>query len=239
MPAALIPFCAFQTSLTALGQTRQPLPFPACDNFQPTVLEGQLCYQLDLSLIAHNMQTAKGLRNGLVLVIDQGSQLSRKESQTLRTKNKISSLNLEPYNDEEYAARIYMNTLASFSDFRAGSYALSALKKIGGTSQFLELQDEVKQCQLGSIEHCQSKSYIEKVESRCSCVPWSLSSALPFLDPTFCSPADHACYSAIPVHTPACRISCTGLYADVHFEEDKLLSYTDNDLLKDLTEKGE
>ena len=50
-PAALIPFCAYQTNTTLLGQTRQDLPFTACSQFQPTILEGQRCYSLNLTAI--------------------------------------------------------------------------------------------------------------------------------------------------------------------------------------------
>ena len=53
-PAALIPVCAYQTNMTLLGQTRHDLPFTVCDKFQPTVLEGQRCYELDLSKIGTN-----------------------------------------------------------------------------------------------------------------------------------------------------------------------------------------
>ena len=50
-PAALIPFCAYQTIVSNLGKTRRDLPFPVCNAFQPTPIEGQLCYFLNLSRI--------------------------------------------------------------------------------------------------------------------------------------------------------------------------------------------
>ena len=56
-PAALIPFCAYQTNMTLLGQTRQDLPFPVCSQFQPVLFEGQLCYSLDLATLNIGLET--------------------------------------------------------------------------------------------------------------------------------------------------------------------------------------
>ena len=39
-PAALIPFCAYQTNMTLLGQKTEGINFIACSQFQPTLLEG-------------------------------------------------------------------------------------------------------------------------------------------------------------------------------------------------------
>ena len=43
-------------------------------------------------------------------------------------------------------------------------------------------------------------------------------------DIQFCSLEDSACYTAVSQQTSDCDISCTGLYADVVFNEDKVLS---------------
>ena len=186
-PAALIPFCAFQTNMTLLGQTRQDLPFPVCSQFQPTVLEGQLCYSLDLSLA--NTKTKEGLKNGLVLILDPSSKENNQLQQTkLPADELIRSLNFEPQKDVRHSAKIYLNTLASFADFRTGSYAVSAVKRMQATHSCMQLPDKEKNCQIETFEDCQTNGYIREVEAKCGCVPWALSSALSLEDPVFCSP---------------------------------------------------
>ena len=76
------------------------------------------------------------------------------------------------------SARVYINTLSSFTDYRAGSYAMSALKKMTGTKSFLKQNDKAKKCRIEAKEDCQAKSYIERLQKKCGCVPWSLRSAL-------------------------------------------------------------
>ena len=71
-PGALIPFCAYQTNLSLLGSTRQDLPFPVCDKFKPTMIEGQLCYSIDLS--TNDVQTKNKKGNSLLLLLDPGTQ---------------------------------------------------------------------------------------------------------------------------------------------------------------------
>ena len=208
--------------MTLLGQTRQDLPFPVCSQFQPTVLEGQLCFYLDLSLT--NTKTKEGLKNGLVLIPDPSSQEYSQPKQTqLQADEFIRSLNFEPQKDVLNSAKIYLNTLASFADFRTGSYAVSAVKRMQATHSFMQLPDAEKNCQIETFEDCQTNGYIKAVEAKCGCVPWALSSALPLEDPVFCSPKSSSCYTTVSRDDQGCRVSCTGLYADVEFIEDKIL----------------
>ena len=227
--------------MTQLGRSSHVLNSEVCDKFKPTVLEGQLCYTLDLSLIP-TTKVQEGLDNGLLLILDPGHS---KKSQENRSKyedgNMIQSLKLKPISGDSSSARIYLNSLASYSDYRSGRYAMSALKRMTGTPGFLGLPVEETNCQIESFEVCQTRGYLESVQAKCGCVPWALSSALILEDmkgmgtPTFCSPRDYNCYTAVSKNITGCRVSCTGLYADVHFVEDRLLS---NDNEKDLQAEG-
>ena len=234
-PAALIPFCAYQTNMTLLGQTRPDLPFTFCSQFQPKVLEGQLCYSLDLSLLDKS-KTNNGLKHGLVLILDSGTPgMSKSKPSRFRKGDTTTSLNLETASNAGNSARIYLNTLASFTDSRAGSFAMSVLKKTKGTKSFMNLPDNQKNCQIGTLENCQSQWYIKEVVARCGCVPWALSSGLSLTSPTFCSPNASDCYTAVIREDHNCLVSCTGLFADVRFTEDRLLA---ENILEDITAKG-
>ena len=176
-PAALIPFCAYQTNMTLLGQTRQDLPFPVCDQFQPTLLEGQRCYVLDLNSVS-NKESKSGLKNGLFLLLDPGRSDFKLEPKAIAPE-KFLSMNLDPLTKKasyRSSARVYLNTLASFTDFRKGKYAMSSLKQMAGTGSFLDLPEEKKDCQVQSFEMCHANRYVKEVQKSCGCVPWALSS---------------------------------------------------------------
>ena len=203
---------------------KKELPFPACSQFKPTVLEGQLCYSLDISSIVTN-NTKAGQKNGLVLIIDPGRHKDTEIKQSDHSlADQFQSFNFEQNHKVSGLASIYLNMLASFTDYRAGSYALSAPKRMTGSDSFLALPAEENKCQMESFEDCQAKKYVEEVQARCGCVPWALSSALSLKDPTFCSPPAFACYSAVSQNITGCQVSCTGLYADVRFTEDNVLA---------------
>ena len=118
-----------------------------------------------------------GLKNGLLLTVDPGKTdfVNNKEKTT--DQDHYGLLNLEPLRETEGAASIYINTLAGFTDFRAGSYAMTGLKKTTGTKSFLNLPDEVKGCQNEMYEDCIAQRYIIKAQQKCGCFPWALSRA--------------------------------------------------------------
>ena len=159
--------------MTQLGHSGQDLPFTVCSSFQPTVLEGQLCYSMTVKDI---FKTKAGLKNGLSLILDQGSMVETKETE-MKDDQYLSSLQIHSQEGDSRSARIYLSTLASFTDNRAGSYALSSLKKMTVTENFLGLSDIVKACQIETFEDCQVNSYIREVEKQCGCVPIALTMA--------------------------------------------------------------
>ena len=71
-----------------LGQTRQYLPFTVCDQFKPTVLEGQICYELNLNKIS-SKKIKSGLKYGLLLIIDP---FKKEQKEQVETRKKITSL---------------------------------------------------------------------------------------------------------------------------------------------------
>ena len=160
-----------------LGEIKQGLNFTACSQFRPTVLEGQLCYSLNLSSIETG-KTEAGKGSGLVIIIDIGVQnIYKTQSKDSKEKN-INPLALASSGVDSSSARIYLNTLSSYSDYRAGSYALTSLKKMTGTESFLKQTDDKKNCRIEALEDCQAGSFFDRVLKKCGCVPWSLSSAL-------------------------------------------------------------
>ena len=163
--------------MTILGETRLDLPFEICSKFKPTVLQGQLCYSLDLKLL--DKPGAKpGIENGIMLMIDPGQQRNdMKATADDGDGERIVSLNLKAVSAKDNFARINLNTLASFSDNKAGSFSMTALKKMTGTEGFMKLADEKKNCATRPFKACHTERYIAEVQRQCDCVPWALSGA--------------------------------------------------------------
>ena len=134
-----------------------------CDKFEPTIFEGQLCYSLDVSKFGEKT-TREGKKNGLILLLDPNPYL-------LNYKDKIKKVSSA--NDLKNF-KINIRTLAQYTAYGPGLYAMSALKKMTGTKSFLQLPENQKRCQIHNREKCQTISFLDQVEKNCVCVPWSL-----------------------------------------------------------------
>ena len=164
-PSALVPFCSYQGDSSLLGQKIRELDnITMCDRFKPTILEGQLCYSLEIAKLDRK-PTKSGKANGLFLLLDPHPyQLS-------------SSSNLDGNVQNQQSYKVYIHTLAPFTTKKAGSFAMNALKRMTGTENFHQLPDKQKKCQLHSREACQTKELLSRIKNNCSCVPWPLMTA--------------------------------------------------------------
>ena len=158
LPAALIPICSYQGESAVLGQTVDGFNFTACGKFQPTVMEGQLCYSLDVNNVTRAKSKA-GRAMGLRLLLDR-----------------IHPRKLE--NEDEDSFRIFLNTLDGFSDMEDGGYRMINVKEIVGTDSFMELSDEDKKCQKETYQDCHTRQFLEQLKQACSCIPWGFNHVL-------------------------------------------------------------
>ena len=71
--SAFIPFCAYKTDLnfSKVSPVLEGTDFPICSSFLPTILEGQLCYKLQL-----NQSSGQGKGNELMLLMDYNEDRS-------------------------------------------------------------------------------------------------------------------------------------------------------------------
>ena len=153
MPSALIPFCQYQSE--SLGKTIPGSRFLACDSFEPSVINGRLCYSLKDQL---KRPTKYGRKNGLMLMIDPGQIIKRHND-----------------DDKDGSFKIYIHTLSGFSGYKAGSYALDSLKQMTVTSGFMSLLDDQKRCQNEVWEDCQRLKLFDEFQKQCDCIPWPIS----------------------------------------------------------------
>jgi hypothetical protein len=175
LPAAFIPFCAYSGNLAVLSEPIGGGEFPACNKFQPTLLDGQLCYSLNISLVpaTQERKTESGKKKGILFAIDLNEDYISSKSEEEESRIYVYP---ESTNDGNTSS-IHINTLShQHPDTRAGMYVLTALKKMTGTKSFLALPDEVKGCQIEPQEECERRRLSEKAKQQCDCIPWILSS---------------------------------------------------------------
>ena len=62
-----------------------------------------------------------------------------------------------------------------------GEYNLNILKEIIVTDSFLELENEIKNCQSyyskGSYDNCTTRYFVEQISINCGCLPYAISNA--------------------------------------------------------------
>ena len=213
-PSALIPFCSYQGDTNLLGQERPELDnLTICDKFEETILEGQLCYSLDIAKLGEK-RTKSGRTYGLFLLLDPYPY-------QLNTTDRGSDA-------EEHSVKIFIHTLAQYATFGPGSYGMSTLKRMTGTKSFEQLPDHQKKCFVHNREDCQTQKYLEHVQKACNCSPWTLQTQIgknqvkprPKMVPSlqvsnFCGPEKESCVSKQTLKDKNCLVPCTGLHADI------------------------
>ena len=146
-----------------LGQKRPELGnLTVCDKFKPTILEGQLCYTLDIALLVEK-PTKSGKTNGLFLLLDPNPY------QTNNTEKNVR----ESRSQEQYF-KVFIHTLAQYTAYGSGSYRMSTLKKMTGTKSFEQLPTKQKNCLVHNREECQTDKNLDQIHGKCNCTPWSL-----------------------------------------------------------------
>ena len=141
-PSAFIPFCAYSSNMDSMGQLIDGLEFPICTKLLPRVLEGHLCYTVNISSLVTKYDTKSGKEHGMSLLLDFNDDRNvqvEEQSNTVSSNEKSSPFNVEK-GSKNYP-KIYISTLGKFSDYRAGHYGMYFLKKITGTTNFLEEPD--------------------------------------------------------------------------------------------------
>ena len=162
-PSALVPFCSYQGESNMLGQKRPELDnLTICDKFEPTILEGQLCYSINIGQI-EKRQTEAGKTKGLFLLLDPTPYQMQDDERGVETEG-----------NKPQTFKVYIHTLAPFTVYGHGAFAMSTLKSMTGTESFEELPNNQKKCTVHDREKCQTEKFFSQVKANCSCVPWSL-----------------------------------------------------------------
>ena len=170
--SAFVPFCAYKTSLNFSKESYalEGTDFPLCSSFLPTILEGQLCYKLDLKKVSGN-----GKENELMLLLDYNEerslQISSNKSITTKTSNETLNFGTAVDNIQGSSVKIVINTLSSFTGFGGGVFKMTDVKRMTAKEDFLKMPFKDKRCEVELYEDCRTRKLLEE----CNCVPQELS----------------------------------------------------------------
>ena len=71
------------------------------------------------------------------------------------------------------SASIHIGTLAHYTGHGPGDYALTAIKQMTGTENFLAWPENKRKCALEKYEKCEMKGFLEE-SMKCGCSPFHL-----------------------------------------------------------------
>ena len=169
--SSFIPFCAYKTNMT-ISQPEVLLPnisFPICTAFKPTILEGQLCYKLQV-----NATGSQGKKNGLSLLLDYQDELSLQAPSKQEWKHNhkiIRKVNFDTVGSlETESAKVHIDTISPFTGFGGGSYQMTVVKRMSAKDDFLKMPLKERNCKVELYENCRTRQLLEA----CKCVPWEM-----------------------------------------------------------------
>ena len=183
LPSAFIPFCAYKTDLLLLGEYIKDIKFPVCNKFTPTLLDGQLCYSLDINPALPDSEALDGKDGELLLFLDYNRERSvrLKRPKTINGSSERYISMKGKQTDNEGEARIFIHTLKPFSGFGAGRYSMSSLKQMTPTYNFRKLPPTTTGCANDEVlfqHECRLNKYLNEKMHTCKCIPLEFRQAI-------------------------------------------------------------
>ena len=225
--SSFIPFCAYKSNLV-ISENPLWLPnisYPLCSSFKPTILEGQLCYKIELDAPAD-----QGKVNEMMILLDYNedrSLTSPFKTHHMSFSSNITTMNLDPAgNYQQDKAKIKIDTLSNYVGFGGGSYKMISVKRMTGTPDFLGMSHEERKCDIERFQDCRTRMLLEA----CDCVPGQLEEYFGTHKQTYgklanlkrCDPRGRDCFESKSQDMFNCSVSCEGVHADVQHEENKV-----------------
>ena len=165
--SSLIPICGYKSDLT-LSKPPSWLPnisFPVCSSFLPTILDGHLCYKIQVNATAD-----QGRENELVMLLDYNEDRSLTppvKKDTASNSTTITRLNFDHAKNQHEKAKIKIHTLSNYEGYGGGSYKMTAVKRMTSTNAFLNMPFKHRGCNVELFQECKTRRILEK----CKCVP--------------------------------------------------------------------
>ena len=126
-----------------LSQMRENFSFPLCSAFQPRVLDGQVCYFVDLNTAMGDRTVRQGPAHGLTLFVDYNEE---RMVGGVKDEQGEAFVNLKGQSADN-ELKIHIDTLEPFIGYGSGIYEMSSIKMMETTDGFLALSEDVRGCQ--------------------------------------------------------------------------------------------
>ena len=110
-PSAFIPFCEYNGDMMAIGEYIDNFPFPVCNAFKPSILDGQLCYEFDPATIQANITSNNPY---IFFILDYNEDRQYHTHQAMereKGKKRMRFSEMVATNHKENEALIYIHTL--------------------------------------------------------------------------------------------------------------------------------
>ena len=142
--------------MSRLGTRLEDSSLLQCDKFSPVILEGELCYQLNVT--SHlSKPISFGPAQGLLLILDQNPELSVGVKPEDKMDARSERLDTGTGNRDR-SARVYIHTLAGHWSLKPGLHSLTSVKEVTGTPSYMALtQLQRGGCQAEEREGCQTQ----------------------------------------------------------------------------------
>ena len=112
-PSSFIPFCEFGGNMSIMGEKISLFELPVCNMFRPKMVQGQLCYQVDVNEVKDQVDVQDAIKYGLIFLMDYNGDkmLTKNYGDEGHLTNGLHKFLTE--NDEQLTAKIYVDTLGS------------------------------------------------------------------------------------------------------------------------------
>ena len=109
-PSAFIPFCDFGGNISAMGVKIDQFDVPVCNSFQATILNDQLCYEVDLDRFSDKNNVKNELEIGFNFLMDYNEDRQVTFEQNVKKKKLGLGNNVVASNKNQHAF-IYLDTI--------------------------------------------------------------------------------------------------------------------------------
>ena len=97
-----------------MGEKIEQFELPVCTIFRPNVIEGQLCYQVDIDKVTDQVDVDKISEYGLILLLDYNDELNPKIQEDTSKLDVLSNLHgMQNLNGDSSGATIHIETLGN------------------------------------------------------------------------------------------------------------------------------
>ena len=159
-----------------LGENIENFSLPICTKFKPKLLNGQLCYNVDMGDIK---SISQGPAGGFKFLMDYN-----KDRMIRKIERMDSQISLEGLSElggkvqgKEHEAKIYFDLLEPSVMFGPGDFVMTSVKEFIGTDQYLKWADGSSCQNKETISQCQSNSFLQNTKV-CGCRPFGFDSIM-------------------------------------------------------------